>query len=320
MAKKKIVVIGGGTGTYTVLKGLKKYDVDLTAVVSMADDGGSTGRLRDEYGVLPPGDIRRAIVALSDSSEVMKQLFEHRFSNGSLGGHSFGNLFIAALKEILKDDARAIKEASKLLNIRGEVLPVTLNNVRLCAELEDGQFIIGETNLDVPKHDPHLKIKRVFLTPRAVLNPDVKEALASADLIILGPGDLYGSIIANLIVDGLNKSIAESKAKKLYVCNLMTKNGETIGLGVSDFVSIIESYLGDSVLDYVVYNNSDFDKELLKSYAKENAFPIKIDKDNFNKFRAEFFASDLVCAPILIRHDSDRLAKVLLDILLKRKS
>jgi uncharacterized cofD-like protein len=313
--KKKIVVIGGGTGTYTVLRGLKKYDnVELTGIVSMADDGGSTGRLRDEYGVLPPGDIRRGIIALSDSTEMMKNLFEHRFRNGSLGGHSFGNLFITALKDILKNDSKAIKEACKLLNIRGSILPVTLNDSKLCAELEDGQLVVGETNIDIPKHNPSLKISRVFLSPKAEANRDAVRAIEEADLVVLGPGDLYGSVVVNFLVEGIVDALKGTKAKKVYVCNLMTKHGETNGFKVGDFVSVVEGHLGQDVLDYVVYNSVEFNPQLLEKYALENAFPVGVDKEGFRKFSGEFVTGELVSEPILIRHDSDKLAKVLIGL------
>jgi uncharacterized cofD-like protein len=311
---KKIVVIGGGTGTYTVLRGLKKYNVDLTAIVSMADDGGSTGRLRDEYGVLPPGDIRRGIVALSDSTELMKELFEHRFSDGLLRGHSFGNLFITALKDILKDDAKAISEACRLLNIKGKVLPVTLNDVKLCAELEDGQLIIGERNLDFPKHDPNLKINKVFLSPKATANSEAVKSISEADMIVLGPGDLYGSVVANFLVEGITDAIRKSKGKVVYVCNLMTKNGETNSFTVSDFVSVIEEHLGKEIVGNVVYNETSFNQSLLDKYLTEKKRPVLVDKEKFDNFKAEFIAGDLATEPILIRHDSEKLAEVLMRL------
>ena len=312
---KNVVVIGGGTGSYTVLRGLKKYpDLNITAIVSMADDGGSTGKLRDEYGVLPPGDIRRCIVALSEDREMMQKLFEYRFSNGTFNGHSFGNLLLTALKEISGNDENAIIEASKLLNIRGNVLPVTLDDTRLITELEDGQLIVGETNIDVPKHDTGLKIKRVLLSPKAIANQKSIDAILGADLIILGPGDLFGSLIANLLVEGISDAIARSSAKKVYVCNLMTKNGETNNFNVTDFVYEIENYLGKNVLDYVVYSDKKFDEELLAKYAGELAFPVRVDAE---KFDAKFISRDVATEPVLVRHDSEKLARVVLEILEK---
>jgi len=312
---KKIVVIGGGTGTYTVLSGLKQRpDVSLTAIVTMGDDGGSTGKLRDEYGVLPPGDVRRCIVALSRNREMMRALFEHRFSNGSLGGHSFGNLFLTALRDITGSDAQAIAEASKLLNISGQVLPVTLDKVRLVAELEDGQLIIGERNIDVPQHDGNLKIKRLMLSPRAQVNPEVVSAIREADMIVIGPGDLYGSVIANFLVTGLSEAVRASSAKKVYVCNLMTKFGETNGFSVSNFVREVERYVGKDVLTSVVYSDEVFDASVLSTYADERAFPVVADKENFSDFKAEFVSGDLVTTPVLIRHDAGKLARVLCSL------
>ena len=310
---KKIAVIGGGTGSYTVLRGLKNYPVHLSAIVSMADDGGSTGKLRDEYGVLPPGDIRRCLVALSDSSDLMKKLFEYRFSHGSLEGHSFGNLFLTALKEITREDGLSIKEAGKILKIRGKVLPVTLGNIKLCAELEDGQLIIGETKIDVPRHNSKLKIKKIFLYPEVDSTKEVLDVISDADLIIIGPGDLYTSIIPNFLVRGVSEAVANSKARKVYICNLMTKNGETNNFKVTDFVTELEKYLGKEVIDTVIYNQGNYDEELLNSYELEKAYPVGMDKENFSKFDMNFISGDLTSAPVLIRHDSEKLAKFLLD-------
>ncbi|MFH1637739.1 MAG: gluconeogenesis factor YvcK family protein [Candidatus Woesearchaeota archaeon] len=312
---KKIVVIGGGTGTYTVLKGLKKYDVELSAVVSMTDDGGSTGRLRDEHGVLPPGDIRRCIVALSESTELMKELFQHRFSNGGLKGHSFGNLLITALTDITGSDDKAIKEACRLLSIRGKVIPVTLNDRRLCAELEDGQIVFGETNIDIPKHDGNLSIKRLFLNKKAEANNDALEAIKSADLIVIGPGDLYSSVVCNFLVDGMKEAVMKSKAKKVYVCNLMTKHGETNGFTVSDFLREAEKYIGNDSIDYVLVNNAELDLAILKEYEKEKDFPVKIDYETLKYWNKTFVFENLVAGPRLIRHDPDRLAMQLMKLL-----
>ncbi len=312
---KDIVVIGGGTGSFTTLRGLKDYDVNLTAIISMMDDGGSTGRLRDEFGILPPGDIRRCIVALSNSTEIMKDLFQYRFENGGLKGHSFGNLFITALKEITKSDEKAIKEACKILSIKGKVLPVTLDNCRLCAELENCQIIRGESNLDVPKHDGNLKINNVFLEPTAYAFREATEAIRQADLIVLGPGDLYGSIIVNLLVKGISEAIKKSKAKKIYVCNVMTKFGETNSFYVSDFVKEIEKYLGENILDYVLINHKVMDHSLLTKYESEKKFPVKFNEELLKKFEnIKFIKRDLIFEQELIRHDSKKLARAIMDI------
>lgn len=316
MKKKRIVVIGGGTGNYTILKGLKEYkNLHLTAIVNMTDDGGSTGILRDEFGILPPGDIRRCIVALSESTELMKELFQYRFNKGqSLKGHSFGNLFLTALKEITQSDEKAIEEACKILAIKGEVFPVTLNSARLCAELENGQIIKGETNIDIPKHDGNLKIKKVFLTPCAQAYEKALESIKKADMIILGPGDLYGSIVSNLLVDKIPAAIQNSKAKKVYVCNLMTKFGETNNFQVHKFVEVIEKYLGCGILDYVIYNESKMEPTLLEKYAQEKKFPVLSSEEELKNFSAKFIKKDLVTAPVLIRHDPKKIAEAIISL------
>mgnify|MGYP001559404546 FL=1 len=241
---KKIVVIGGGTGVFTVLSGLKKYFSDLTAVVTMADDGGSAGILREEFGILPPGDIRRALIALSDSdNEILSKLFAYRFSEGrGLTGHSFGNLMLTALERITGDFNTAIAEASRILSVSGRVFPVTLTRTSLHAELEDGRVIMGETNIDVPSHDGNLKIRKVWLAPSADMNPAVGAAIREADAVIIGPGELYTSLVPNVLVRGLPEALKKSKAKKIYVTNLMTKFGETNHFKASDFLAAMENY------------------------------------------------------------------------------
>ena len=312
---KKIVVIGGGTGSFTVLKGLKKYDVEITAVVSMFDSGGSTGKLRDEFGVLPPGDVRRCLVALADEDgNVLRDLFNYRFDDDcSLRGHSFGNLFLTALTKITGSDVAAIKKASQVLNIKGRVLPVSVDHAHLCAELEDGQTVVGETNIDRPKHDGNLKVRKVLLEPAARIYGETKTAIEEADLIIIGPGDLYTSVIPNLLVEGIAESIKKSKAKKLYVCNLMTKWGETNGFTASDHVQEILRYLKGVGLDYVICNQSSMGEDLLQKYAQEKAFPVIVD-DKIHNFASKVIVSDLITKPELIRHDSDKLARVLVDL------
>lgn len=314
---KKVVVIGGGTGSYTVLKGLKDHEIDIVAIVSMSDDGGSSGILRDEFGVLPPGDIRKCIVALSESTETMKEIFQYRFKNGCLHGHNLGNLLITALGDIKGDYEAAIEEVSKILKIKGQVMPVTFSNCRLCAELEDGKIIEGETNIDIPKHDGNLKIKKIFLKPEAVANIKALEAISNADLIVIGPGDLYSSVLCNLLVNGISDAIRDSKAKKVYICNLMTKFGETNDFKVSDFIKEIESYLGKNVLDYVLFNNSKMDVGLLKQYENENAYPVRLDKEEASKLNVGLILEDVITQPVLIRHDSKKLANEILKILEK---
>lgn len=326
MRKKdlKIVTIGGGTGTFTLLTGLKKYTNNLTAIVSMADSGGSTGRLRDEFGILPPGDVRRALIALSSGSEqpLLRQLFEYRFENGSssspLNGHSFGNLFITALNGIFNDQVKAIKEAGKLLDIKGEVLPVTLTDTHLVARLEDGTLIRGETNIDIRLVRPDLKILDVFLDPPADACASALTAIRKADLIVIGPGDLYTSIIPNLLVKGVKEAIAKSRGKVIYVCNIMNKYGETDSFKASNYVNELQSYLDSpagkkSYIDRVLVNEGKYPKRLLNKYAEEKAYPVEIDISELEDLVPDIRITDCTVKGTLLRHDSEKLAKAILS-------
>lgn len=329
MRPKNVVVIGGGTGCFTVLSGLKKYAVNLSAIVTMADSGGSSRILREDFGILPPGDVRQALVALSQSEKLLADLFAYRFKDGGLAGHSFGNLLITALERIKGNFEKAIEEAGKILNIKGEVIPVTLQNTNLYAILENGQIIEGETNIDVPKHNPNLKIEKVYLKPKVKANERAKSAILKADLIVIGPGDLYTSIIPNLLIEGIPEAIRKSKAKKVHVCNLMTKFGETNNFTGLDFVREIEKYLGRPVkpsraaggpvlgkfLDYVIFNNKKPSISRIKKYEKEGATFVKYTKKNFKKEKFKIIEGNFLRKRGFIRHDPDKLAKVLLKIL-----
>ena len=307
---KKIVVIGGGTGVFTVLTGLKKHFQNLTAVVTMAYDGGSAGILREEFGILPPGDIRRALIALSNTdNKTLAQLFGYRFAKGSgLSGHSFGNLMITALERITGSFESAIAEASRILSIRGKVLPVTLKKVSLAAELEDGAIIKGEANIDTPKHDGRLRIKKVWLTPPATINPAAREAIMSADAVILGPGDLYTSLAPNLLVKGMRAALKKSRAKKIYFVNLMTKFGETSGFRASDFVRVLEKYLGKEVLDYVVVNKTKPTAMRFRPYAEEKAEFVEADLQTLKK--PMLIEASLIRKYGFLRHDPDKVAEI----------
>ena len=313
---KNIVVIGGGTGTFTVLSSLKKYpQLHLSAIVSMADDGGSTGKLRDELGVLPPGDVRRGLVALSKSDKLMRDLINYRFKDGCLGGHNFGNLLISVLEKITGDFTKAIMKAGEILAIRGQVIPVTCDKTRLCGELENGKIIKGETNIDIPKHDGRLRIKRVFLRPQARATSEALKAIKEAHLIVIGPGDLYTSILPNLLVKGIGRAIAGSRAKKIYLCNLMTKFGETNGFKAIDFVKVIENYLGKNVLDIIVYNNHFPSQKRLAKYFKLNSQVVKFNKKDFEKLPIRFIGANLITEKGLIRHNQEKLAKTILKLI-----
>ncbi len=308
-----MVVIGGGTGVFTTLSGLRKYALDLTAVISMADDGGSTGILREEFGILPPGDIRRVLVAMSHSDDrVLSDLFNYRFDQGGLSGHTFGNIMLTALERLTGSFENAVKEACRILGVEGEVLPVTLVNTRLAAELEDGTIIRGESNIDIPKHDGRLKVKRVWLDPKAKINARVRETLAAADMIVIGPGDLYTSIVPNLLVEGVRDSIQKSKAKKVYVVNLMTKWGETNGFKVVDFVAAVEKYLGKGILDYALINTKRPSTERMRYYEKESA--EFVEAGEFLKKPVPVFG-DFLRKKGFVRHDPERLAQTLVSLL-----
>lgn len=306
--KKKIAVVGGGTGIFSVLTGLKNYPVQLSAIVSMADSGGSSGVLREEFGVLPPGDIRRALVALSDSEQLLCELFNFRFQRGELEGHNFGNLLLTALSKMEGDFQRGVERAMALLNVEGEVIPVTTEDAQLHAELENGQIIKGETNIDVPRHDGDLKIERVFLEPECNVNSKAEQALREADAIVIGPGDLYTSIVPNLLVQGVPEAINGSSATKIYVCNLMTKFGETNGFEASDFVKVIKRYLQQ--LDYVLINSRRPSKERIKKYEQEGAEFVERGRLEGS---FEVIEKNLIRNSGYIRHEPNKTAKVILE-------
>ena len=330
MSKKirKIVCLGGGNAMpKAVLAGLKKYPVKISAICAMLDSGGSSGRLRKDYNIVSPGDIRRAFIALANTSSVIKELFNYRFQTGTLKGHNFANLFITALELATNDYGKTIKVIKKFLNVKHEVLPVTLDRANLYAVLENNQIIEGETNIDIPKHNGHLKIKRVFLKPKAKAYPPAIEAILKADLITIGPGDLYSSLAQILLTKGIPEAIKESKAKKVYICNLMTKYGETNNFTVSDFVREIEKYL-KSPLDYVIYNTKIPTKKRLLKYKRSynppfisekspHSKPILLDLVKFDEKLSDnkkFIGQDLLPPSGPIVHDPNKLAKILLNL------
>ena len=282
--KQSVVVIGGGTGTHTVLRGLKQYrkKIDLTAIVTMADSGGSTGRLRDEFGYLPVGDVRMALAALASDTdehdELIRQLFLHRFDKGNgLSGHNFGNLFLVALTDILGSEEAAIRAAARVLRVRGEVVPVTNEEVHLVATYDNGQTVTGEHDIDEPEAQfSNSRITELTVTPQASVNPKAEEAILSADLIVLGPGDLYTSVLANCVVDGVADAIRHSGAKLIYVCNLVTKVGQTNGMGAQAHVDEITRYIGREP-DVVLLNTGVFPNELLDRYKEQQEFPVTLD-------------------------------------------
>jgi uncharacterized cofD-like protein len=316
---KKVVTIGGGAGQSRVLAGLKRVkmlkDLDVTAIVTAADSGGSSGRLRDEFGVHPWGDILRCIVGLSDAAEDLRELFLYRFpGTGNLGQHTVGNIILTALNQLKGSPLEAVRALCQLLHVRELVLPVTEANVQLCARLEDGTVVRGEHNIDAPKYDPRLHIKEVWLEPSDCAPvPGVSLAIATADLIVLGPGDLYTSILPNLLVPGVAQAIAQAHAKKVFVCSLMTKFGETHGFRASDFVALIESHLGTS-LDFIICNTAVPVPEVLESYQAEHAYPVEVDLET-DQSKRQIVSAQLLAPGIRARHDPSKLGLLLATLL-----
>ena len=306
----KIVAIGGGTGLSTMLKGIKKITNNITAVVTVGDDGGSSGRLREEMGVLPPGDIRNCIAALADDDDLVTKLFQYRFKKNvsELGGHSFGNLFITAMCEITGDMYKAVIESSKVLAIRGRVLPSTLDDMKLVAEMEDGTVIKGESVIP----ESGKKIKRLFTDPEHCLPlDDVLTAIREAELIIMGPGSLYTSVLPNLLIKEIAEEIEKSNAKKLYICNVMTQPGETDGFTVSDHVKTILRHVDNrKIIDTVLVNNY-FPEEALEKYRAENSYPVLADYDELNKLGVNVFEYRLTDndSSGYVRHNPSRLMR-----------
>ncbi|MBI5635493.1 YvcK family protein [Candidatus Micrarchaeota archaeon] len=307
---KKIVAIGGGTGLYALLSGLKEYQVELTAIVSTMDSGGSSGVLRTELGILPPGDIRNCLIALSSDTKGMYELFSHRFTKGGLANHSVGNLLIAALTELNDGNFfKAIQEAEKILSVKGRVLPVTLQKHDLCARLENGRVLVGEKKLD--GKIAGAKIRQVFLKPKAsIVLPQALDAIKKADVIILGPGSLYGSVIVNLLVDDLPKVIRKSRAKKIYVCNAMTEGGQTYGFTAADHVAQVEKYLGKNSLDAVIANSKKPSKKAIGKYLKEHAQFVEPNIRSTKKLKA--VKGNFITSSELVRYDSKKLAKAII--------
>lgn len=314
-AKPKIVCLGGGNAMpKTVLVGLKKQPVKISAICAMLDSGGSSGRLRKDYNIVAPGDIRRALLALADTSPVMSEFFDYRFKTGELTGHSFANLLITALELSTNDYETTINEIKKILHIKHEVLPVTLDKADLYAVLENNQIIKGEANIDRPKHSGNLKIKNIYLEPKAKVYSPALKALRSADLIIIGPGDLYSTLAQILLVEGITEAILASKAKKVYLCNLMTKFGETNNFSVLDFANQIERWLGGK-LDFVLYNDYHPEKDRIKDYKKGHGELLDIVKIDEELAKSKFIGENLLYEKGPIEHDPEKISKILLSLI-----
>lgn len=316
---KKIVTIGGGTGNSILLRGVKNFTSNITTIVTVADDGGGSGVLREDLGMLPPGDIRNCLVALANTEPIMEKLINYRFSNGQLKGQSLGNLLIAAMNDICGDFNEAIKEISNVLAITGKVLPMTLDNVKLFAELEDGSTIEGESNITFLNRKNGGKIKRVFTSPKLLL--PLKESIDSimdADIVILGPGSLYTSIIPNLLVTDISKALKETKAEVVYILNIMTQPGETNGYNVTDHVVAIIDHANSNIIDKIVVNSKEVDKYAKYRYKSiENSTPIYItdeDRENMEKLGIEIIEADICDISYdYIVHDSNKLMKTILE-------
>lgn len=331
--RPRIVVLGGGTGTFTVLSGLKEENCDLAAVVSMADSGGSNRVLRDEFGILPTSDIRQCMVALAQdhgNREVLRELFNYRFYQGTgIAGMTFGNLFMAALTDIYKDQWRAIKETCRLLGVKGQVLPVTLDDAQLVARYENGLQVIGEHFIDEPKHDGRLRIVELEMIPTAKIFEEAKAAIETADLVVIGPGDLYTSLICNLLVKGVKEAIGRCRGKVVYVLNLISRWGQSYRLTAREHVAQVEKYLGPGRLDVVlVHQGTAYPAAVLKRYEEENSFPVEDDLGEGEGYRVA--RKDLLSPVVvarqegdvlqrsIIRHDAGKLAKALIEIGQKR--
>lgn len=311
----KIVAIGGGTGLSTMLRGLKLYSSNITAVVTVADDGGGSGVLRQELGMLPPGDIRNCILALADTEPILEQLLQYRFQDGSLKGQSFGNLFLAAMDGISSSFVEAVRRMSDVLAVTGRVLPVTLDNVTLCAELEDGNTICGESNIGKHNEFYRGKIKRVYLDPSdAAPLQDVLEAIDEADIILMGPGSLYTSIIPNLLVNGICAAINKSRALKAYVCNVMTQPSETENYSVYDHIAALEEHAYCGVIDCCIVNNSVISQEIRARYLEDGADQVRIDRDKISQAGIKMLEGDIASLKNnFVRHDPQKLAEIIIE-------
>lgn len=307
----QLVVIGGGTGLSTMLRGLKEYSSNITAIVAVADDGGSSGRLRAEMGILPPGDIRNVLVSLAEAEPMMKRLFQYRFPAGyGLEGHNFGNLFISTMYDLVGDFEKAIQESSRILAVRGQVLPSSLFDIKLCAQLEDGTILCGESHIG----STGKPIQRVFIEPEnAMAFHEALEAIMEADAIILGPGSLYTSIIPNLLLQGMVDSIAKSRAKKIYVCNVMTQPGETDSYTASRHLEAVEAHSKQGLIDVIVVNDGSIPLFLAKRYEEEGAFPVLVDLPKLNQMGVKVISGDLISHQDYVRHNPYSLARIIME-------
>ena len=316
--KVKVVTIGGGTGLSVLLRGLKKYPLDITAVVTVADDGGSSGKIRSDMNIPSPGDIRNVIAALSDVEPYLEKMFQYRFDSGEIKGHPVGNLMIAAMTDIHGDFSTAVKVMSRILNVRGTVLPTTNDIATLNAVLSDGEIIRGESSITKAGG----VIDHVYITPSRVKpNEDVLKAIEEADYIIMGPGSLYTSIIPNLVISKVSEKIRESNAKKIYVCNVMTQHGETDNYTVSDHIVAINKHVEENIFDLVIANSREFDDSILSKYHKEKQEPVKIDQEKIKELGIKLIKNNDVgiVDNNTIRHNADKVSELIYDYIIDDK-
>ncbi len=317
----RVVAIGGGTGLSTLLRGLCSHVItpgssgdisDLAAVVTVTDDGGSSGRLRKDFNMLPPGDLRNCMVALSEEGDLLAKLFAHRFRAGDgLEGHSFGNLFVAALTELTGDFAQAVQQASKILATRGKIYPVTTSNATLIARMDDGSIVRGETNITASRR----RIAELMIDPPdAAALPETLEAIGRADLITVGPGSLYTSLITNLLVQGIPEALAGAHGTRVFICNLMTQANESLGLTASEHIERIYEHTGAPIFDYALINTAPFSDDTLARYAAENASPIAADIERVEAMGVRCIAGDFSSEGSFVRHAAARVTDALLNL------
>lgn len=329
MREKNIVTIGGGTGSFMLLTGLKKYPVNISAIVSMSDDGGSTGILRDELGVLPPGDVRQCLVALSDSSEMLRELMNYRFERGGLKGHSFGNILLSALEKINGSFSQGVEEAVEILKVKGEVIPVTDESANLYIELKNGKKLKGENEINHNFEIEKEGIRKICLNPAVRANKKAIQKIKEADIIIIGPGNHYCSIIPNLLVRGIPEAIRKSRAKVVYNCNLVNKKGHTEKFSLDDYINSIEKIIGAKRIDFVIFNTQSPGKKLIQKYKSKKESLVEFQMDFRKKRSYRVVQADVLSGKNVkinkvdkisgtrsyIRHDSEKLAKIIMMIL-----